>query len=57
VRLTELGEQTTVRASRLHVANIERYFFAPLPEEHRERFADDLRRLSHAARDALPRLR
>ncbi|MFG1642051.1 MarR family winged helix-turn-helix transcriptional regulator [Amycolatopsis sp. NPDC049252] len=57
VRLTELGEGTTVRASRLHVANIERYFFSPLPAEHRARFADDLRTLSHAARDALPKLR
>lgn len=57
VRLTGLGEQTAVRASRLHVANIQRYFFDPLPEAHRERFAEDLRTLSHAARDVLPRLR
>jgi len=57
VRLTPLGEQTTVEASRLHVANIEEYFFAPLPPEHRKRFADDLRTLSHFARDSLPRLR
>ena len=46
-----------MRASRLHVENIEQFFFRPLPEEHRERFADDLRTLSHFARDALPRLR
>ncbi|WP_370971867.1 MarR family winged helix-turn-helix transcriptional regulator [Amycolatopsis sp. cg9] len=57
VRLTPLGEETTVRASRLHVENIEQFFFRPVPAEHRERFADDLRALSHAARDALPRLR
>jgi DNA-binding MarR family transcriptional regulator len=57
VRLTGLGEQTAIRASRLHVANIERYFLEPLPEEHRARFAEDLRALSHATRDALPRLR
>lgn len=57
VRLTALGEETTVRASRLHVENIEQFFFHPLPEEHRERFAEDLRTLSHFARDALPRLR
>lgn len=57
VRLTQLGEDTTVRASRLHVENIEQFFFRPLPEDHRERFADDLRTLSHFARDALPRLR
>ncbi|WUV13006.1 MarR family transcriptional regulator [Amycolatopsis sp. NBC_01488] len=57
VRLTSLGEETTVRASRLHVENIEQFFLRPLPPDHRERFAEDLRRLSHFARDALPRLR
>jgi DNA-binding MarR family transcriptional regulator len=57
VRLTPLGEQTVVRASRIHVENIRRYFVDPLPPSHRERFADDLRVLSHAAQDALPRLR
>ncbi|MFH8657386.1 MarR family winged helix-turn-helix transcriptional regulator [Streptomyces afghaniensis] len=56
VRLTRLGEETTVRASRVHVANIRRYFLAPLPPEDRERFAEDLRILSHSARDELPRL-
>ncbi|MEW2402490.1 MarR family transcriptional regulator [Streptomyces sp. NPDC046862] len=56
VRLTPLGEETTVRASRLHVENIRRYFLAPLPPEDRERFAEDLRILSHSARDVLPRL-
>ena len=56
VRLTPLGEETVVRASRLHVENIKRYFLAPLPESHRERFAEDLRILSHSARDALPLL-
>ena len=56
VRLTPLGEETAVRASRLHVENIKRYFLAPLPESHRERFAEDLRILSHSARDALPLL-
>jgi hypothetical protein len=45
-----------VRAARVHVANIERYFLEPLPAEHRERFVEDLRILSHAARDMLPRL-
>ncbi|HEY3463818.1 MAG TPA: MarR family transcriptional regulator [Amycolatopsis sp.] len=57
VRLTALGDETTVRASRVHVENIEQFFFKPLPPEHRERFAADLRTLSHVARDALPRLR
>jgi DNA-binding MarR family transcriptional regulator len=57
VRLTSLGQQTVVRAARVHVENIERYFLAPLPTSHRERFMEDLRILSHAARDTLPRLR
>ncbi|GAB2764101.1 MarR family winged helix-turn-helix transcriptional regulator [Streptomyces bullii] len=56
VRLTALGEETAVRASRLHVENIKRYFLDPLPASHRERFAEDLRILSHAARDSLPLL-
>ncbi|MFI1927287.1 MULTISPECIES: MarR family winged helix-turn-helix transcriptional regulator [unclassified Streptomyces] len=56
VRLTPLGEETTVRASRVHVQNIERYFVDPLPAEDRRRFAEDLRLLSHSARDVLPRL-
>ncbi|SHF10298.1 MarR family winged helix-turn-helix transcriptional regulator [Streptoalloteichus hindustanus] len=57
VRLTELGAETTVRAARIHVENVQRHLLDPLPAEHRERFAADLRILSHAARDALPRLR
>ena len=56
VRLTPLGEQTVVRASQVHVANIERYFVDPLPDSHRKQFAEDLRILSHTARDLLPRL-
>ncbi|WP_159765162.1 MarR family winged helix-turn-helix transcriptional regulator [Streptomyces sp. HM190] len=56
VRLTPLGERTTVAASRVHIENIRRYFLAPLPVEDRERFAENLRMLSHAARDMLPRL-
>ncbi|MFC4505206.1 MULTISPECIES: MarR family winged helix-turn-helix transcriptional regulator [Streptomyces] len=56
VRLTPLGEETTVRASVIHVENIKRYFVAPLPEADRERFAENLRILSHTARDVLPRL-
>lgn len=57
VRLTPAGEQTAVRAAGIHLENIRRYFLEPLPEEHRERFMEDLRILSHAARDLLPRLR
>jgi DNA-binding MarR family transcriptional regulator len=56
VRLTPLGEQTAVSASRIHVQNIRRYFLEPLPVEDRDRFAEDLRILSHSARDMLPRL-
>lgn len=56
VRLTPHGEQTVVGAARVHVENIRRYFIEPLPVADRERFAEDLRILSHAARDMLPRL-
>jgi DNA-binding MarR family transcriptional regulator len=56
VQLTPLGEQTAVRASQVHLENIKRYFLEPLPVSHRERFLDDLRILSQAARDALPRI-
>ncbi|MBZ3906057.1 MULTISPECIES: MarR family winged helix-turn-helix transcriptional regulator [Streptomyces] len=56
VRLTPLGEETAVRAARVHVENIKEYFVGPLPEADRERFAEDLRILSHTARDVLPRL-
>jgi DNA-binding MarR family transcriptional regulator len=57
VRLTGLGEETAVRAARVHVENIQRLFLDPLPADHREQFAQDLRILSHSARDALPKLR
>ena len=56
VCLTPLGEETAVRASRVHLENIQRYFVQPLPAGDRVRFAEDLRILSHAARDVLPRL-
>ncbi|MFM9587981.1 MarR family winged helix-turn-helix transcriptional regulator [Streptomyces scabiei] len=56
VRLTALGEETTVRAARVHVENIKEHFLGPLPEADRERFTEDLRILSHTARDILPRL-
>jgi DNA-binding MarR family transcriptional regulator len=56
VRLTPLGEQTAVRASRVHAENIKRHFLGPLPAADRERFMEDLRILSHTARDTLPRL-
>jgi DNA-binding MarR family transcriptional regulator len=56
VRLTALGEETAVRAARVHLENIKRYFVEPLPVADRERFAEDLRILSRTARDVLPRL-
>ncbi|MGA5895898.1 MarR family winged helix-turn-helix transcriptional regulator [Streptomyces venetus] len=56
VRLTPLGSETTVAASRMHMENIRRYFLAPLPAEERDRFAENLRVLSHSARDVLPKL-
>jgi DNA-binding MarR family transcriptional regulator len=56
VRLTPLGEDSAVRISRLHVENVKRYLLEPLPAAHRERFAEDLRILSHSARDSLPLL-
>jgi DNA-binding MarR family transcriptional regulator len=56
VRLTPLGEETAVRASRVHLENIQRYFVQPLPAADRARFAENLRILSHSARDVLPRL-
>ncbi|MFY1699533.1 MarR family winged helix-turn-helix transcriptional regulator [Solwaraspora sp. WMMA2101] len=57
VQLTPLGEQTLVQAAQVHLDNIKRYFLDPLPAAHREQFMADLRILSHAARDVLPRLR
>jgi DNA-binding MarR family transcriptional regulator len=57
VRLTPLGEETVVRAARVHVENIRRYFLEPIPEDHRTRFTEDLRTLSHSARKMLPQLR
>ncbi|WP_149828473.1 MarR family winged helix-turn-helix transcriptional regulator [Streptomyces tailanensis] len=56
VRLTPKGAETAVAASRVHVENIRRYFLDPLPADHRARFAEDLRILSHSARELLPRL-
>ncbi|MEV0633879.1 MarR family winged helix-turn-helix transcriptional regulator [Streptomyces sp. NPDC050619] len=57
VRLTQLGEETVVRAARLHVENVQRHFLDALPAERREQFTRDLRTLSLAAGAALPRLR
>jgi DNA-binding MarR family transcriptional regulator len=57
VRLTQLGEETVVRAARLHVENVQRFLLDPLPAEKWEQFTGDLRTVSMAASDALPRLR
>lgn len=56
VRLTALGEETAVRAARVHAVNVQRFFLDQLPAADREGFVADLRLISHAARDALPRL-
>ena len=56
VHLTAHGEKTVVRAARRHVENVQRYLLDPLPAGRREQFARDLRTLSLAAREALPRL-
>ncbi|MBK3581103.1 MarR family transcriptional regulator [Streptomyces sp. MBT65] len=56
VRLTPLGEETVARASHVHLENIKRYLVDPLPPTDRKWFAEDLRILSHTARDLLPRL-
>ncbi|MET9625828.1 MarR family transcriptional regulator [Lentzea sp. NPDC006480] len=56
-KLTPKGAETLVHAANVHLENIKRHFLAPLPEGHRERFAEDLKLLSHAARDALPPLK
>src|SRR3954447_21779309 len=45
VRLTPLGEQTAVRAARIHAANVQRLSLDVLPESHREQFTRDLRML------------
>lgn len=54
---TPAGAEKVVEASNVHLENIKKHFLEPLPADHRERFAEDLRILSHAARDALPQLR
>ncbi|MFE4602388.1 MarR family winged helix-turn-helix transcriptional regulator [Kitasatospora indigofera] len=56
VTLTPLGEETCVRAGRVHAENVQRLFLDRLPAERRERFVSDLRMLSRSAREALPRL-
>ncbi|MFH0176293.1 MarR family winged helix-turn-helix transcriptional regulator [Streptomyces cacaoi] len=56
-RLTQLGEETVVRAARLHAENVQRFLLDPLPAEQREQFTGNLRTVSLAASDALPRLR
>ena len=56
VRLTPLGEETAVRAARVHADNVQRFLLDVLPAGHREQFTRDLRTVSMAARDSLPRL-
>jgi DNA-binding MarR family transcriptional regulator len=56
VKLTPKGEQTIVAATRIHIDNVQRHFLDAVPEAHRDQLVDDLRTLSHTARDAMPRL-
>ena len=56
VRLTAAGQDLVARASRRHAENVRRYFLEPLPPDDREQFITNLRTLSYAARDVLPRL-
>lgn len=56
VRLTPLGERTTVQVSRWHRDNVEKIFVQALPADRRKAFAEDLRTLSRAAADVTPLL-
>jgi DNA-binding MarR family transcriptional regulator len=56
VTLTRKGENVAVEAARLHIANVQRHFLDAVPADHRDRLIEDLRTVSHSARDALPRL-
>jgi DNA-binding MarR family transcriptional regulator len=57
VRLSAEGEAKAVEATRVHLENLRRHFIEPIPADHRDQFGDDLRVLSHSARDAVGRLR
>jgi DNA-binding MarR family transcriptional regulator len=57
VRLTPAGEQTAVRATRVHRDNLCRLLADRLPRERWDHFAEDLRVLSRAVADEVPRLR
>ncbi|WP_228771691.1 MarR family winged helix-turn-helix transcriptional regulator [Actinokineospora iranica] len=57
VHMTEKGKDIVERASAMHARNVQRHFFDPVPAEHRKRLVQDLRKISEAADQALPRLR
>ena len=57
VRLTPLGERTAVRATEMHRDNLRHLLADHLPDEHWDRFAEDLRVLSRAVAKEVPRLR
>jgi DNA-binding MarR family transcriptional regulator len=57
VRLTSRGAETAVRATRLHRENLQRLLAGQLPPDRWERFAEDLRSLSRAVEQEVPRLR
>jgi DNA-binding MarR family transcriptional regulator len=56
VKLTARGEQAAIDAARIHIDNVQRLFLDPVPAEHHDQLIEDLRTLSHTARDTLPRL-
>lgn len=57
VRLSAAGETKAVEATQVHLENLRRHFIEPIPADHRDQFAEDLRVLSHSARNSVGRLR
>ncbi|WP_092552802.1 MarR family winged helix-turn-helix transcriptional regulator [Actinoplanes derwentensis] len=57
VRLTPRGEETVVRATRLHRENLQRLLASQLPAERWDAFTEDLRMLSRGVGEQVPRLR
>ncbi len=57
VRLTSSGEETAIRATRLHRDNVQRLLADQLPPDEWARFAESLRVLGHSLESQVPRLR
>jgi hypothetical protein len=53
---TPKGEKVATAAAPIHVGNVQRRFLDAVPADRGDRLIEDLRSLSHTARDALPRL-